>query len=170
MSGPIASDIFNCVLSLTSPPVRWKPIGRPLRSVLRWILHENPPRERPSAWPCCPFCPGCRDMRSNHRAIEHLDQMRRRAEFGQYLEERIEYARTAEPPEPLPDAVPGTELGRQSTPSEVVHREVVHCFKKLAVVVPRLTTARLHRFEHFHHDRPVVFAHSRQHGPGSISP
>ena len=49
MSGPMSSDVFSCVLSLTSPPVKWKAIGRPLKSVLTWILHENPPRERPSA-------------------------------------------------------------------------------------------------------------------------
>src|SRR5579859_6598465 len=48
-SGPIPSEHINCVLSLTSPPVRWNAIGRPLRSVLRWILHENPPLDRPSA-------------------------------------------------------------------------------------------------------------------------
>jgi hypothetical protein len=49
MSGPMLSEVFSCVLSLTSPPVKWKAIGRPLKSVLRWILHENPPRDRPSA-------------------------------------------------------------------------------------------------------------------------
>jgi hypothetical protein len=49
MSGPISSEVFNCVLSLTSPPVRWNASGRPPKSVLRWILHEKPPLERPSA-------------------------------------------------------------------------------------------------------------------------
>ena len=49
MSGPIPSEQISWVLSLTSPPVRWNAIGRPLKSVLRWILHENPPREPPSA-------------------------------------------------------------------------------------------------------------------------
>ena len=29
--------------------VRWKAMGNPSKSVLRWILVENPPRERPSA-------------------------------------------------------------------------------------------------------------------------
>jgi hypothetical protein len=47
MSGPIPSEHINCVLSLTSPLVRWKEIGRPLRSVVRWILHENPTLDRP---------------------------------------------------------------------------------------------------------------------------
>jgi hypothetical protein len=48
MSGPMSSDVSNCVLSLTSPAVRRKSRGLP-RSVLRWILVEKPPRERPSA-------------------------------------------------------------------------------------------------------------------------
>jgi hypothetical protein len=47
MSGQMSSDVFSCALSLTSPPVGWKAIGRPAKSVLRWILHENPPRDRP---------------------------------------------------------------------------------------------------------------------------
>jgi hypothetical protein len=54
MSGPMSSEISNCVLSLASPPVRWKSRGLPSRSVLRWILVEKPPRERPNAWRCCP--------------------------------------------------------------------------------------------------------------------
>jgi 3-hydroxyacyl-CoA dehydrogenase, NAD binding domain len=32
------------VQSLAAPPVRWKAIGKPSKSVLRWILQENPPR------------------------------------------------------------------------------------------------------------------------------
>ena len=49
MSGPMSSEVASWVQSLTSPPVRWKAMGRPWKSVLRWILHEKPPRERPSA-------------------------------------------------------------------------------------------------------------------------
>ncbi len=49
ISGPMSSEVTSCVQSLTSPAVRWKAMGRPSKSVLRWILHENPPRERPSA-------------------------------------------------------------------------------------------------------------------------
>ncbi len=55
MSGPMSSDVSNWVLSLASPPVRWKSRGLPSRSVLRWILVEKPPRERPNAWRCCPL-------------------------------------------------------------------------------------------------------------------
>ena len=49
MSGPRSSRIAKWRLSLAWPAVRWKAIGRPSRSVLRWILVEKPPRERPSA-------------------------------------------------------------------------------------------------------------------------
>ncbi len=49
ISGPMSSEVASWVESLTSPPVRWKAMGRPPKSVLRWILHENPPRDRPSA-------------------------------------------------------------------------------------------------------------------------
>jgi len=49
ISGPMSSDVSNCVLSLASPGVRWKSRGLPSRSVLRWILVEKPPRERPRA-------------------------------------------------------------------------------------------------------------------------
>ncbi len=42
-------------LSLASPPVRWNASGKPSKSVFRWILLENPPRERPRAWFACPL-------------------------------------------------------------------------------------------------------------------
>ena len=45
-------------------------------------------------------------MSPYHRAIEHLNQMRGLAGFGQQLEERLKYTGPAEPPESLPDAVP----------------------------------------------------------------
>jgi hypothetical protein len=35
-------------------------------------LVEKPPRERPNACRCCPFCPGGRDVRTRCRAIEAL--------------------------------------------------------------------------------------------------
>jgi hypothetical protein len=54
MSGPMPSRVSNWRLSLASPLVRWKSSGRPSKSVFRWILVENPPRERPRAWPSCP--------------------------------------------------------------------------------------------------------------------
>src|SRR4051812_47681113 len=124
MSGPISSRISSCRLSLASPLVRWMARGKPSKSVLRWILVENPPRERPSAWPCCPLGAGCRDMRPDHRAIEHLNQMRRRAHLRQGLEERFENAGSAQPPEALPYTVPVAELPWQRPPGNIVDREV----------------------------------------------
>src|SRR3977135_1682266 len=71
MSGPMSSRISKLRLSLASPPVRWKASGRPSKSNFRWILLENPPRERPRARPSCPLygmarpspppCPGRRE-------------------------------------------------------------------------------------------------------------
>src|ERR1700676_4035527 len=55
MSGPMSSRISKLRLSLASPPVRWKASGNPSKSVFRWILVENPPRERPIAWSSAPL-------------------------------------------------------------------------------------------------------------------
>ena len=53
-----------------------------------------------------PFCRGGRDMGTRCRAVEELDQVCRLAAFRQQLEECLEYPGAAEPPEPLPYAVP----------------------------------------------------------------
>src|SRR4051794_1153843 len=71
MSGPISSDVSNSVLSLASPPVRWKSRGLPSRSVLRWIFVEKPPRERPNDWCCCPCILPLPDAK--HPAIVSMD-------------------------------------------------------------------------------------------------
>src|SRR3954454_14008227 len=67
MSGPRSSRIEKCRLSLACPGVRSKAIGRPPKSVLRWILVEKPPRERPRAWPFCPLL-GRRPTHAERRA------------------------------------------------------------------------------------------------------
>jgi hypothetical protein len=41
-------------VACASPGVRTRASGRPRASQRRCSLVENPPRERPSAWPCCP--------------------------------------------------------------------------------------------------------------------
>ena len=87
--------------------------------------------------------------------------MRRSALLGEQWAEDLEYARPAEPPEPLPHAVPVAELGRQSPPYDVVHREIVECFRELTVVVPGLSTGGLRHIEYFERQRPVRFGHSR---------
>src|SRR5437763_7186401 len=163
MFGPMSSDVSNWVLSLASPPVRWKSRGLPSRSVLRWILVEKPPRERPNAWRCCPFCPGRRDVGACGRAVEELDQMCRLAAFRQRLEECLEYPRATEPPEPLPNAVPFAILDGQCTPRYAVYREVVDSFQEFTVVMPRFSPARLCRIKHLQRDRPIALRHSRQH-------
>ena len=56
--GPRSIRVSKCGPSAAWPPVRSKAIGRPSKSVFKWILVLKPPRERPSAWPCCPpFAP-----------------------------------------------------------------------------------------------------------------
>ena len=166
MSGPMSSDVSNCVLSLASPPVRWKSRGLPSRSVLRWILVEKPPRERPNAWRCCPLLPR-RPRRGRAlsccRAVEELDQVCRLAAFRQQLEECLEYPGAAEPPEPLPYAVPFAKSAGECTPRYAMDREIVDGFQEFTVVMPRLSPARLRRIKHFQHDRPIAFRHSRQH-------
>jgi hypothetical protein len=163
MSGPMSSDVSNCVLSLTSPPVRWKSRGLPSRSVLRWILVEKPPRERPSAWRCCPFCPGGQDVGACCGAVEELDQVCRLAAFRQQLKEYLEYPRATEPPEPLPYALPLAIFVRKCMPCYAVYCEVVQRFQEFTVVMARLSPARLRRIKHFQHDRPIALRHPRQH-------
>lgn len=49
MPNPSSRSMSPCV-SWTCPAVRWKWSGCPKRSQRRWILVENPPRDRPNAW------------------------------------------------------------------------------------------------------------------------
>ena len=89
--------------------------------------------------------------------------MRRLAAFREHLKERLEDTRPAEPPEPLPYAVPFAKFFGQRSPGNAVHREIVDCLQEFAVVMPRLSTARLHRVEHFKCDPPIPLRHSRKH-------
>jgi hypothetical protein len=74
-------------------------------------------------------------MSPYHGAVEHLNQMGGFARLRQHLEKCFEHAGSAEPPEPLPDAVPLSEFRWQSPPRDVVHREIVQGPQKLTVVV-----------------------------------
>src|SRR3954471_24719030 len=125
MSGPRSSRVSKLRLSLASPPVRWKARGSPSRSHLRWILVENPPRERPSAWPLCPLCAGNRDIRAHDRRTDHLNEMSGAAGLGQERQHRLENPPLAQPPKPLPHTIPLAKLCRQSPPSDIVNREVM---------------------------------------------
>ena len=102
-------------------------------------------------------------MSARCRAIEELDQVCCLAAFRQQLEEGLEYPRAAEPPEPLPYAVPFAKFAGECTPGYAVYREVVEGFQELTVIMPWLSTARLRRIEHVQHDRPIALRHSRQH-------
>src|SRR3954449_13105678 len=94
-------------------------------------------------------------MRPDHGAVEHLNQMRRRAHLRQGLEERIEYAGPAQPPEALPDTVPVAELRRQRAPGNIVDREVVQRFQELAVVPSLIASPRAGSSEDPQYHRPV---------------
>jgi hypothetical protein len=96
------------------------------------------------------FGPGHGDVRANHGAVEHLDQVRCLAGLGQELEERLDDAGSAEPPEALPDAVPRTERRGKRAPGQIMDREKMQCLQKLAVVPPRLAAARLSSSETIH--------------------
>lgn len=85
------------------------------------------------------------------------------AVFRQQLKECLEYPRPAEPPEPLPYAVPSAKFGGERSPGYAVDRKVVHGFEELTVIVPRLAPGRLGRIKHFQHDRPIALRHSCQH-------
>ncbi len=89
--------------------------------------------------------------------------MRRLAAFRKNLKECLEYTRSAEPPEPLPYAVPVAEFLGQCSPGNAVDREIVNCLKEFTVVMPRLSAARLHSVKHFKCDQPIPICHSRQH-------
>jgi len=97
------------------------------------------------------------------RAIEELYQMRCLAAFCEHLKESLEDTRPAEAPEPLPYAVPVAEFFGQCSPGNTVDREIVDSFQESAVVMPRLSPARLHRVEHYKCDQPISLRHSCQH-------
>ena len=102
-------------------------------------------------------------MGARCRAVEELDQVSRLAEFCQHLEKRLKYPRAAEPPEPLPYAVPFSIFVGECAPRYAVHSKVVDGFQEFTVIMSRLSPARLRSIKHFQHDRPIALRHSRQH-------
>ena len=110
-----------------------------------------------------PFCPRGRDVGARCRAVEELDQVCRLAAFSQKLEECLEHPGAAEPPEPLPDAVPFAKFAGECAPRYAVDGEVVQGFQESTVIMPRLPPPRLRRSKHLQHDRPIALRHSRQH-------
>ena len=102
-------------------------------------------------------------MGARCRAVEELDQVCRLTAFRQQLEECLEYPRAAEPPEPLPYAVPVAIFAGDRAPRYAVYCEIVDGFQEFTVIMPWLSPARLRRIKHFQHDRPIALRHSRQH-------
>jgi hypothetical protein len=122
----------------------------PVQVVLRYHGNrDGSSRERPNAWRCCPLLPR-RPRRG--RALSCCRTAAPSVPSG-----------AAEPPEPLPYAVPFAIFAGQCTPRYAVYREVVEGFQEFTVVMPRLSPARLGCIEHFQHDRPIALRHSRQH-------
>src|SRR5438552_18349201 len=80
-----------------------------------------------------PFCPGRGDMGSDNGGVEHLDEMSGLAHGGKRLEECLEHARLAQPPEPFPHAVPVAKFGGQRPPGDVVDRKIVQSCPELLV-------------------------------------
>ena len=89
--------------------------------------------------------------------------MRRLAAFRENLKERLEDTGPAEPPEPLPYAVPVAKFCGQRSPGNAVYCEIADCLQEFTVVMPGLSPARLHRVEHVKCDQPISLRHSRKH-------
>ncbi len=89
--------------------------------------------------------------------------MSRLTALRQQLEECLEHPGAAEPPKPLPNAVPVAKFEGQCTPCYVVHSEIVNGLEEFTVIMTRLSPAGLRRIKHLQHDRPIAFRHSRQH-------
>jgi hypothetical protein len=72
-------------------------------------------------------------MGAHHGGIEHLHQMRRLAHRRQGVEECFESSRSAQPPEPLPHAVPVPEFLRKSPPSDIMNHDLLELAFELGV-------------------------------------
>ncbi|HWN50124.1 MAG TPA: hypothetical protein VNO18_09885 [Xanthobacteraceae bacterium] len=60
-------------------------------------------------------------MGAHNRRIDHLNEVSGAAQFGQIGEQSLEYADLAQPPKPLPDAVPFAKFRRQRSPGDVMN-------------------------------------------------
>ena len=89
--------------------------------------------------------------------------MRCLAAFCKNLKECLEDTRSAEPPEPLPYAVPIAKFVGQCSPGNAVDREIVNCLQESAVVMPRLSPASIAPRRTVKCDPPIPLRHSRKH-------
>src|ERR1700728_4596990 len=114
----------------------------PDASDFAWIFVVKPPRERPSACPSCPLCPGRRHMSAHDGGVEHLNEIRRRTHGREHVEEGLEDASLAQAIEAFPHAVPMTEALRQSAPANVLDGEEMKRLEEAAIVLGLPSTPR----------------------------
>jgi hypothetical protein len=106
-------------------------------------------------------------MSPHDGGIKHLHQVSGLAQRRQGLKERLEHARPAQAPEPLPDRVPVAETLRQGPPGDVVNRKVMQPLKEAAVIAAFGTPPGARGGKHPQHCCPVFLRHSCQHGRAS---
>src|SRR5258708_36572014 len=102
-------------------------------------------------------------MGAHDRRIDHLNEVRGATHPRRHGEHSLEYAPLAQPPKPLPDAVPSAKLRGQGSPGDVVNREIMQCFQKLAIIAPLVPAARARRPEGLHDNPPTAILHPRLH-------
>ena len=147
-------------LSLASPPVRWKAIGKH-RSRSSSELGRETATRAAKRLICCPLLrplPRYGLAPRWHRTSAPNAPSRSRR---QGIEERFESSRSAQPPELLPHAVPAPEFLRKSPPSDIMNHKIVQGFEKLSVVPALVAAPRPRCREHPQYNRPILFRHGR---------
>ena len=79
-------------------------------------------------------------------------------------------SRSAQPPEPLPHAVPVPEFLRKSPPSDIMNHKIVQGFEKLSVVPALVAAPRPRCREHPQYNRSSVMAVSMVDPPKTDCP
>ena len=155
-------------------------LSRPRSDRTRWDVRRN--RSSGGFWSrsrlasgqalghIAPFCSCCRNMRAHHGAIEHLNQIGRRAQAGKVLEENLKNTRLAQSGKALPDTVPMSIALRQTAPCDIVDGEMVQGLQKQSVISTLVAPPRKRDAENLKCDRPVRFCHLRQHRRSPLKP
>jgi len=81
-------------------------------------------------------------MGAYNGGVEHLHQVRRRAQACQCIEESLKNTGFAQALEPFPHAVPVAETFRQGPPANVLDRKEMQGLKKQPVVRALATSPR----------------------------
>ena len=87
--------------------------------------------------------------------------MRGFAEAGESFKENFKHAGSAQSPEPLPYAVPVSELDRQRSPIDIVNREIDKRLEKATVVFRLVSASRQRILEDAERNRPVFLCDCR---------